>query len=338
MTRSRPAGSAERRSGAEPWGALADQLADRLAGCRVALVLGGVDTGKTTLVRALNARLGGEVVDADLGQAEIGPPTVISLGTYQHGARAGYFVGDISPRGHFLPVLVGIARLVACAARPCLIDTDGYVDDGAARAYKTELVNVLRPDALVLLQRRGELDYFRLYQHKGIDVVEVPVEHGGIKLREERVRTRQALLRRYFADAVRRPLSFRDVRFERAWLGHGEPLDAAALARGLGCPVVAAWRSGTTAVVLARGLARPPGGAVLPSGVEAIKLIPSVEVEDLLVGCLRGDELLGLGIVKAVTSEGVEVLTPVEQPTVLQAGAVRVRPDGSHERVRGDLL
>lgn len=317
---------------------LADHLAARLAGCRAVLVLGGVDTGKTTLVRGLSARLGGEVIDADVGQAEIGPPAVVSLGTYGGGMRAGYFVGDISPRGHFLPLLVGIGRLVAVAARPCLVDTDGYVDDGAARAYKTELVNLVRPDALVLLERRGELDYFRGFRRKGIEVFLVPVAHGGLKSRDERIRAREASFRRHFANAQRRPMRFEAGGVERALLGHGEPLDVAGLSRGLGCPVVAAWRSGPTAVVLTRGLARPLGGPVLPAGVEEIKVIPLSEVEDLLVGCLRGDAFLGLGRLVAVTNEAAELVTPVAELTAVQAGAVRVRPDGSHERVRGGLL
>lgn len=317
---------------------LADRLARQLAGCRVVLVLGGVDTGKTTLVRALHARWGGEVVDADLGQAEIGPPAVVSLGTYEDGPRAGYFVGDISPRGHFLAVLVGISRLVGDARRPCLVDTDGYVDDGAARAFKTELINLVRPDALVLLERRGELQYFELFRRKGVEVVGVQVAHGGVKSRDERVRAREAAFRRYFAAAARRWFSFDVVRFERAWLGHGERLDAGGLARVLGCPVVAAWRSGTTAVVVTRGLARPASGGGLPAPVERIRLIPSAEVEGLLVGGLRGQELLGLGIVTALTADGVELFTPTTDLTVLQAGALRVRPDGTHERIRAGVL
>jgi polynucleotide 5'-kinase involved in rRNA processing len=52
---------------------------------RIVLVLGARDTGKTTLVTYLAHALladGGSVVvvDADLGQSEIGPPTTVGLG------------------------------------------------------------------------------------------------------------------------------------------------------------------------------------------------------------------------------------------------------------------
>ena len=58
---------------------------DAAAGAAVVVVIGESDTGKTTLVTALaNAAFargfGVGIVDADLGQSEIGPPTTIGLG------------------------------------------------------------------------------------------------------------------------------------------------------------------------------------------------------------------------------------------------------------------
>ena len=90
------------------WLALAGEL---LKG-RIILVLGSVDTGKTTLVTYLANSLVKRgkrvaIVDADVGQSDIGPPTTIGLGLVESPIKkmreakrlAMYFVGAISPEG-----------------------------------------------------------------------------------------------------------------------------------------------------------------------------------------------------------------------------------------------
>ncbi|MFQ5850430.1 MAG: Clp1/GlmU family protein [Candidatus Binatia bacterium] len=311
-----------------------DRLARLITDHSTVLFLGGTDVGKTTLIRQIHERVGGEVVDADLGQAEIGPPAVISLGTYRGGPRAGYFCGDISPRGSFLEVLTGIHRMQLKSARPCLIDTDGYIGEGAARAFKSEILNLVQPDLLVLLQRGGELDYYKLFTQKGVQVFDLRVEHPGSKLREERIRAREVAFRSYFAQAQLQSWHLNEVRFERALLGHGEPLQADALSRLLGCPVSAGWQTGRQAVIVVRGFASSLGATKLTLDADYIQLIHDSDLQNLLLGCQRGGEFEGMGILTAISSEQVEVLTPTRRATVLQVGSLRVRPDGSHGRAR----
>lgn len=309
------------------------ECARRITERSVVLFLGAVDVGKTTLIRRLHERVGGEVVDADLGQSEIGPPAVVSLGTYARGPRAGYFVGDISPRGSFLQVLTGVRNMVSRAERPCLIDTDGYIDEGAALAFKSEMVNIVEPDLLVLVQRGRELDYFKLYGRKGIEVVELTVDHRGSKSREERIRAREEAFRNYFAGAGIRSWSLEDVKFERTLFGHGEPLETASLSKVLGCPVRAAWRSEKKALAVVSGFARL-GAARSLADVEQIDLVPDSEIEGRLVGCSANGEFLGLGILKSLSSDRVELLTPVREAAVLQLGSLLVKEDGTHTRLR----
>jgi polynucleotide 5'-hydroxyl-kinase GRC3/NOL9 len=92
------------------------------------LVIGGVDTGKTTfaryLFRELKARNGRVAfLDGDPGQSTLGPPTTLTMaydldessieGT--SGMPTRYFIGSISPSGHMLQTLVGSMRLVQAA-------------------------------------------------------------------------------------------------------------------------------------------------------------------------------------------------------------------------------
>jgi len=313
-----------------------ERLVQSISESAVVLFLGGVDVGKTTLIRELHQRVGGEVIDADVGQSSIGPPACVSSGVYRGSAdpeiKASYFVGDISPRGNFLQVLAGIQHCLKAAKRPCLIDTDGYIADGAARAFKSEMINLIGPDVLVLLQREHELEYYKLYAQKKITVIDVQVRHEGVKSREDRIRAREESFRKYFQRQKLQSWRLRDVCFERTLLGHGEPLDCGLLSSMLGCKVNAAWKLGDEATLVIEGYALSLGTVKRALGVEFVHLVNASEIQNLLVGCLLEGELHGLGILKSINEEQVEVLTPVERATVLQIGALRVFEDGRHER------
>ena len=92
---------------------------------RVILMMGAKDTGKTTCTRDLANELFRRgysvgVIDADVGQSDIGPPTTIGFGTVEtvledlsHAVvRHLYFVGSISPKGHLLPVITGTRKML----------------------------------------------------------------------------------------------------------------------------------------------------------------------------------------------------------------------------------
>ncbi|MFQ6033706.1 MAG: Clp1/GlmU family protein [Candidatus Bipolaricaulia bacterium] len=299
---------------------------------KTALFLGGVDTGKSTLIRRLHEAVGGEVIDADLGQSEIGPPACVSLGDYDH-VKESYFVGDISPRGNFIQLLSGVAQAICAAKGPCLIDTDGYIDRPAARALKGELINLAQPDVLVLLQRREELDYFKLFARKGIKVIGVRVTHRGTKSREERIHAREEAFHRYFKEARLRRWPMSEIRFERSPIGHGEPVAPDSLERILGCRVLGAWLSGEELTAIIDGYAQSLTAAKELFKVDYIHLINNSSLQNLLVGCLARGRLQGLGILRGINSEQIEVLTPAKEATVLQVGRLIVSEDGSHHRL-----
>ncbi|MGQ9602094.1 MAG: Clp1/GlmU family protein [Candidatus Bipolaricaulia bacterium] len=299
-----------------------------------ALFLGSVDTGKSTLIKRLHQELGGEVLDADLGQSELGPPACVSRGDYSH-VEESYFVGDISPRGNFVQLLSAVGQALRGSKTPCLIDTDGYIAGEAARALKGELINLVQPDLLVLLQRRGELEYFKLFARKGIEVLELRVTHQGSKSREERIRAREEAFRRYFQGAKLRRWPLKELQFERSPIGHGEPIELGLLEKILGCQVLGAWQAGAELTAIAAGYAQSLSAAKELLQVEYIHLINLQELRGLLVGCLFEGRLAGLGIIKGLTSEWLEVLTPAEEATLLQAGKLILSEDGRHRRLFG---
>jgi polynucleotide 5'-hydroxyl-kinase GRC3/NOL9 len=141
------------------------------------LVAGAPDTGKSTFARYLYRRLCSNhqrvaFIDGDIGQASLGPPTTMTLALSRPGddsfppagPRFRSFVGSVSPRRHMLPMLVGAHRLVRKAeeasAGAIVFDTTGLVDPAyGGGELKRAKVELLRPSAIVGIQRRNELEH-----------------------------------------------------------------------------------------------------------------------------------------------------------------------------------
>jgi polynucleotide 5'-hydroxyl-kinase GRC3/NOL9 len=186
----------------------------------VLLVVGAPDTGKSTFAHWLFGRLAGPgrslaLLDGDVGQSLLGPPTTMTLGLPNQtsevfrnfGCLVHWFVGDVSPRGRMLPLVVGAGRLVRRAqdtgAETVIVDTTGLVDRAQGGvALKHALVDQLQPAALFALQRAGELEPIlaplRRLSHPR--VIELAV-HSAVRGRdvERRRAHRAAAFRRYFA-------------------------------------------------------------------------------------------------------------------------------------------
>jgi len=153
-----------------PAGALA-----AVAAARVTLVLGAPDVGKTTLVTSLAGVLAAAghavaVVDADLGQSDIGPPTTVGLGRVRRPIDrlaeselvALEFLGVTSPARCLHATAEATARLVRRAlALGCdrvLVDTSGLVAGPLGLALKRLKIDRVAPDVLVVLQRGDECE------------------------------------------------------------------------------------------------------------------------------------------------------------------------------------
>ncbi len=191
------------------------------------LVIGEVDVGKSTFISfLLRQLLGGglrcSLVDADIGQKDLGPPATVTLGEYQYlyelrlaKLKAMYFVGSTSPRRHLLPLLVGTKLLAERAkGEVVVINTTGFVKNAgfALKGFKIELVE---PDLIVALQRGGELEaLLRSYAH--VPCLRLPVSSKAKpKSFEERRALRREAFRRYFSTAREVELEVNSLRFQR---------------------------------------------------------------------------------------------------------------------------
>lgn len=312
-----------------------EALVARVSDEDVVLVLGDVDTGKTYLIKKLWAKIGGEVVDADVGQSDIGPPAVISRGNYKIGAKGGYFVGDVSPRGNLLQVLTGVRLMVSRSSKPCLIDTDGYVRGKTALAFKSAMVNLVAPDKLLLLQRANELEHYKVYERRGIEIIEIKAQSGSKKGREERIENRERAFSNYFKQAKTKSFKIADLGFERLPIGNGKPLDFKLLSTMMDCPVLGAWEVGNQAEVIVDGFAKSLGMVKRALNVEYVRLINLDRLKNLLIGCLDQACNLYLGILMDINQDTVDIMTPADYISSVQIGSIQIDRYGRQlDRVR----
>ncbi|MGA1796370.1 MAG: Clp1/GlmU family protein [bacterium] len=190
---------------------------------RIIMLVGGIDTGKTTLCGFLFDRLSAQgertlLIDADLGQSVIGPPATVGLADTRD-SRGIFnplclqFVGSTSPRGHMLQTLVAVKKVVDKARRlrpdNIIMDTSGFVTGAIGSEFKFQKIDLIHPTHLILLEREGELGF--LYKNiscrKGTSVFRMEVPFGIIspKSPDDRRRYREERFRGYFTNA--RPVS-----------------------------------------------------------------------------------------------------------------------------------
>lgn len=223
-----------------------DDLVDLVDGGRVILVLGEADLGKTSLVTRLanEATARGEsvgIVDADVGQSEIGPPTTIALGSVERTLQrpsearriALHFVGATSPAANLLAVVVGtrkmLDRALAAGFDRVLVDTSGLVAGDLGQRLKHAKIDLVDPDVLVCLQRDTECEpilcrYAAGGRPRVVRLAPLPGVTG--RSPEERRRRRQRAFAAYFAGA--RPV---ELDLERVFLNRaGEEVAEGTLA------------------------------------------------------------------------------------------------------------
>jgi polynucleotide 5'-hydroxyl-kinase GRC3/NOL9 len=298
-------------------------------GWRTALILGDVDSGKSTVCRFLARRLGGPgtsvgFVDADVGQKDLGPPASITLGEVGEGEgleaaelRAYYFVGATAPSGHLLPMVVGARRMLdASRADVVIVNTTGLIH-GLGRVLKHYKIEVLRPDVLVALDARGELGSI-LHTARNRPILRLdPSPRRRAKSPDTKRQSRERAFGRYFAQAAPVTLPLAQLVVQRSLLFTGQPID--------GPGALHAERTAEGIVTV---------GAASSAGEHAVLRLPAGFERNLLCGVVDGsDEGLGLAILRAIDfARGtISLVTPVPADAIagLQLGDLHVGPDGT---------
>jgi len=323
------------------WKAAADAMASAKGR---AVVLGGVDTGKTGFCtylvnRAVLSSASVGYVDGDIGQPETGPPTTItaimaneqSYLLERFRASSMYFVGHTSPTFCQERVVDSIERCVhdleGKGAGLVVVNTDGWIKEGGLR-HKAALMERLRADTIVSLLLPGEelILSGEMAEPRRFVRISRP-DNVKSRSQDERRENREHGYRTYFRDARRRRIGIDGVRLVNSplrYVGKPERAELDKLSGETGLRVVYYEDAPKVLVAIEPGVERGHLGGfdVLRFGWE----------RGVIVGLMGGKGALGLGIVLDIDYGGrtMELLCPAEitqMPDAIEFGNIRLGED-----------
>jgi polynucleotide 5'-hydroxyl-kinase GRC3/NOL9 len=179
----------------------------------ICVIIGEVDSGKSSLCTFLankcletTGRVG--LVDADVGQADIGPPATVSssfvqapiIGLQKAAAETSLFVGDTSPSFVSDKVVRLAARLkkrIMGSVDIVLVNTDGWLTEFNAIRHKQLLLEEIQPDLVIALSRSDEIIDSLLDRVKFASLKLPSSSYARIRTKEERKKAREAGYRRF---------------------------------------------------------------------------------------------------------------------------------------------
>ncbi|MCE5200205.1 MAG: Clp1/GlmU family protein [Armatimonadota bacterium] len=336
-----------------------DVFAEVISAPGIVMVVGATDTGKTSFcVRLCNAGTSAgiptAVVDADVGQSEIGAPGTIGMGFADKPIESLsdikpkrlYFVGNTSPIGHLLESAVGTKKLVDAAreqgAKLIIVDTTGLVDGPIGRRLKTYKADLLRPDYLIGIQKHREIDHL-LIPFTKITPVKIKRISSSEEVRKKppefRAARRQLNFYKHFHDAPGHIIRMDDVCFWNTWLGTGRPIKwqyIKSAEDALRCRILHAEITGKGIFMVSERPCSTSGRRAVEEqfNTGSVTLATGDMFTNLLVGL--GDEngnILNVGLVQVVDFKQrfLFVLSPMRTASpvrVVQFGTIRVTKEG----------
>jgi len=198
------------------------------------LAVGTTDSGKSTLCTYLTNMLLDKyrrvsVIDADVGQSDIGPPATIGLGTTDEyllsladlDPVSMFFVGHTSPTPVKDKVISGIKKLMQFTGEdPLIINTDGWIGCDEASAFKARMIDEVSPDLVAAIQTDDQLSPILNATRTTALVVYSPTA-AKKRGRDERRRLRELSYRKHLADSVSRNIDFTKATLVGAELKNG---------------------------------------------------------------------------------------------------------------------
>jgi len=206
----------------------------------IVMVVGGVDSGKTSFCaylanRALKESRNVAMIDADLGQSDVGPPSTIGscrltkpvVDPFEIGADSICFIGVTSPSGAVSKVIEGIISMKEKALKRgvgvLIINTDGWIEGEDAVRYKVALAKQIKPNLLIGILEQSELTFLlgALTETQNLVVESSPAVRK--RDRDERKLLRELGYKKYLKGARTESFPLRWTKFAGVVFGAGVP-------------------------------------------------------------------------------------------------------------------
>jgi polynucleotide 5'-hydroxyl-kinase GRC3/NOL9 len=321
----------------------------------IVMVIGGVDSGKTSFCtylanEALRKRWKTGVIDADLGQSDVGPPSTIGFNfvsepvkdLFEIDAENAYFVGLTSPSGAVNKVIEGLTELKNWVVKAdvdfLIVNTDGWVDGEDATKYKIQLTKKVSPSVVVGIRREDELTPIltALKEAKILSIDSPQLVQR--RNREKRKVLRELSYKKYLKEAKVHPFALDWVKVEGSLLGAGSPPNQERMNKIrnlLGARPIYSEETLTTIFVVLRKNQWATEEKIKEfeeNFGKRAKVIKEGEEEGLLVGLQdeRG-KFLGIGILYGVDYKRrvMKVYTPInENVSTIRFGQIKLDENG----------
>ncbi|RLE73985.1 MAG: hypothetical protein DRZ80_05325 [Thermoprotei archaeon] len=312
-------------------------------------VIGGIDVGKSGFITFLTNHLverGSRVhiIDADVGQNDIGPPTTIALGVTDYKITSlsdvpmydAVFVGAISPHGIIQRCVSAVTILKNLAlknnAEFLILNTTGWVSDPGGRELKLSKISAFNPDVVVGIGERGELEHLLKYFEKFYEVIRLPpAAYVKKRSRSERKIIRKSNYARWFENAKEIELSIGNIASAHSFIFSGSKLsidEIKLFSKYINTKILYGEICPEVYLFVIEGWEKPRVEKILD---KKILFLTSDVFNNLLVGIRSKEKLFeGLGIITSIDFNEwkIKILTPVvrEKITNIQFGYVKVNP------------
>ncbi len=340
------------------WYSLAETILEE--GLKRVMVVGDVDSGKTSLVTLLVNVLASRgrrvaVIDADVGQKSIGPPGTVGLGVTDRQVYTlssiemldAFFIGSNTPSGILHRSLSGVMLLLQKAEKLSdftLIDTTGWVTDSEGRELKFFKALLTEPDLIVLVGDPGTLAQIERPLKKLFRVVRVPRPRVIFeRRREDRREYRRWMYSKYLSGATVKSVDIGSIDMAYAFSFTGLPLtpsEKEKLEGILGVSVLYAERSDDHlgAIVSSQPLQQAVELAKSILGVRHARIISGFELVHSVVGFMSREKYCeGIGVITGFNprERQISVLTRVDNLSdkLWLLGVQKVNPSSFEEEV-----
>lgn len=320
----------------------------------VVLTIGAIDVGKSTVAAMLGNKALAKgykvaIIDADVGQNDLGPPTTVSMARLtryvthlrQLVAEKSLFLQSTSLEWTWPSAVDKIAMATEYAKNRWQVDTvvvntDGWVLGEEAVIFKRRLIERIKPTVIVAIQVERELAPIL----NGFDNVVIlpPPPYARKRTREDRKIHREMGYGRYIFPPVELALPLDKIPLCNLPLFRGVEIDEELrkmLTKAIGMPVLRAYQTGSRVYAIVSG----DVWATKKVGGFQVFCLPQDFEKGLLVGLEdREGFLIGLGVLKKIyydkrraviyTSRDVE--KKLGEVTCIRLGFVRL-DDGFNE-------